>query len=234
MCMLIYHPAGARAFTREEFVDFNRKNPHGFGAMWRTRSGRISGKKGLVDVDTQWKLYCDLRKRGIKTMALHWRFATAGTVGVDNCHPIYVRDEVYMMHNGANIGPARDGKSDSVCFAEDVLAPKLPRSARGIRAKRHVAELTSTIGHGNRLIIWHADDDRPVIIGEHRGLWHRGRWYSNEYAWDVNRFGPEPKPAKVYGKKMRYYSKLEWTPVTKDDWYLPGWDDVANTWFNDE
>ena len=217
MCMMIYHPAAAQPFTREEFDDFNVKNPHGFGAMWRTPKGNINGRKGLLPVGEQWQLYRTLLARGITTMALHWRFATAGRVDVGNCHPIAVRGDVLMMHNGACIGPARDGKSDSVCFGEDVLAPKLPTTARGLRAKQHVRELTARIGTGNRLVLWHGDASTPVIIGEERGVWHRGRWYSNEYAWDVDRFGP---------RKLRQpnYSKLGWTPIDEKDWFLPGWD----------
>src|SRR5579863_3920552 len=100
MCMLIHHPATALHFTRADFDDFNRRNPHGFGVMWRTPTGLINARKGLISPPRQWQLYQSLVANGCAEMVLHWRFATAGAVGVDNCHPIPVRDDALMMHNG--------------------------------------------------------------------------------------------------------------------------------------
>ena len=199
MCMLIHHPANATPFSRAEIKDFNVRNPHGFGAMWRTPSGEIHARKGMISPDRQWQLYQSLLANGCSEMALHWRYATAGRVCVDNCHPIEVRDDALVMHNGARIGPSTAEESDSVVFAHNVLARCLPKVGGATRHPKFVKALEDRIGGGNRLIIWHRDNPKPVVIGEAQGLWHRGRWYSNTYAWSVPNDAMKPAPRVMNG-----------------------------------
>lgn len=211
MCMLIYHPSNAKTFKQWEFADFHRKNPHGFGVMWRAGDA-LHHRRGLWQPDASYALYRRLLQSGVREMALHWRLATKGAVGVANCHPVPVCDGMLLMHNGASIGPSTADKSDTVVFAKNVLSPILGERPWLIHMPEWTKKLEDGIGAGNRLILWDEPDRNPVVVGESRGLWHKGRWYSNTYAWTMPRAGKRywPAPAK---KRDDDYSE-----------FLSGWD----------
>ena len=195
MCMLIHHPANAEPFTREEFEDFHARSPHGFGAMWRTPLGELHSRKGLMRSGESWQLYRSLIANGCPEMVLHWRYRTAGPVNEANCHPIEVPGtRVLMMHNGAMIGPSTSTKSDSVVFAESVMPDVIRAGDWSVRHPEMTPYLERQFG-GNRLILWDQDEATPVIVGEDTGLWWKGRWMSNTYAWTVpNEAMPRREP----------------------------------------
>lgn len=198
-CMMIVHPPDAQPFTRVEFEDFDRRNPNGFGAIWRTPTGAINAHKGMIGVGRQWQLYRSLIANGCEEMVLHWRYATAGARNAANCHPFEVNDDVLLMHNGVLSHRSTSEFSDTWCFVVDVIRPALTRDPRALWSERWHRSMAQRIGGGNKLVLWHRDEPRPVIIGEDRGLWYRGRWMSNTYAWTV--------PADAWPKRKRRYLK---------------------------
>lgn len=211
MCMLIWHPAGAVPFTREEFVDFHRKNRQGFGAIWRAPSGEIRYKKGLMSIEETWPMYKRLLANGCTEMVLHWRLATAGRVSSHNCHPIPVGD-VLLMHNGVLAHRSTPTVSDTRMFARDELEPDLESEPWLIHDKKWCARLEQKIGQGNKMILWSIDDAKPVIVGERRGLWYKGKWFSNTYAWTV--------PADARRNAMiQQDSAAVWSRGPKIDWH---------------
>lgn len=184
MCMLIWHPANAEAFDRAEWQDFHRINRNGFGLAWRAPSGEVRWKKGLMSSAESWQLYRVLLGNGCQAMALHWRMATAGDRNsYGNCHPIEVNRGALMLHNGAWIGPSTKEHSDSVVFARDRLGPAMERNSNWAKDGEWLDRLERHIGSGNKLILWDRLEETPVIVGEKSGVWWRGRWYSNTYAW---------------------------------------------------
>lgn len=201
MCMLVHHPETAEPFERDNFIDINRRNPHGFGLIWRSPSGEVRSKRGLLDLNEQWTMYRTLYANGCREMVLHWRYRTAGPVNEANCHPIVVpKTPVLMMHNGACIGPSTHNKSDSVVFAERILSPLFEGSTEDLDHPTTVAWLEQRIGNGNRLILWDRERPIPTIVGEKTGLWWKGRWYSNTYAWTV------PAEAQVVRPRFNWHN----------------------------
>lgn len=185
MCMMIYHPEGARPFTKAEFLDFNRRNPHGFGVIWRAPTGTVRSKKGLLDVGAQWTIYQSLLKTGCSEMVLHWRMRTAGPLSDEMCHPFKAAGRVLVMHNGVLDHRSTKDKSDTVCFIEDVINPILKSGKDAFYDRRVMGWLDQEIGPGNKLVLWKQGDPSPVIVGEKKGIWWQSRWYSNQYAWTV-------------------------------------------------
>jgi hypothetical protein len=108
--------------------------------------------------------------------------------------------------------------SDTQCFIADHLEPTLRRRRSGKVTKKLHRALAARIGSGNKLALWTAGEKRPRIVGEYRGLWHRGRWYSNTYAWTM--------PARLTAQRVtaarRLYSSVDADEV--DDG-LVHWDD---------
>lgn len=185
MCMLIFHPATAKPFSRAEWFDFHERNPHGFGAIWRAPGGEVRWKKGLMRPEETWTLYRALYANGCREAVFHWRFRTAGPVNVENCHPLVAAGDVLVAHNGANIGRSTAEKSDTACFVEDWLDRPLTIDPTLVHHRPWVERLDRQIGSGNKVILWWRGARSPVVVGEDRGLWYRERWYSNTYAWSA-------------------------------------------------
>lgn len=159
-----------------------------------------------MPIEETWPMYRRLLENGCREMVLHWRFATSAAVNIHNCHPIRVGD-LLMMHNGVLAHRHTATHSDTRCFARDVLEPDLEDFPDLIHDKKWVKRLEQSIGAGNKLVFWHPDDDKPVIVGEKRGLWHKGRWYSNTYAWSVPRELVEEDGQPTFWQRGR---KIDW------------------------
>jgi hypothetical protein len=204
MCMLIYHPKDAEPFARSEFADFHRRNPHGFGAAWiGVDDGELRYAKGLETLDAQWKRYRELLDMSTGDILLHWRLRTSGPVAPANCHPFVANDTTLVFHNGILSWRSTAEMSDTQCFIADHLEPALRKRRSGKVTKKLHRSLAAKIGTGNKLALWTAGEKRPRIIGEFRGLWHRGRWYSNTYAWAM------PFTAQQVTTARRLYSSMD-------------------------
>ncbi len=185
MCMLVYAPRDAEPFARSEFEDFHRRNPHGWGAAWIGEAdGQLRYVKGLETVDAQWKQYRELLETSTGDIVLHWRLRTSGAVSWAQCHPFVANDTTLVFHNGVLAWRSTAELSDTQCFIADHLEPRLRKRGGKVTRKLHRA-LSAKIGYGNKLALWTAGEETPRIVGEFRGLWHRGRWYSNTYAWTM-------------------------------------------------
>jgi len=220
--MLIYHPKTAEPFARSEFDDFNRRNPHGFGAAWIGKDGQLRYDKGLHTLDAQWTLYQKLLETSTGDIVLHWRLRTSGPVAPANCHPFVANDTTLVFHNGILDWRHTDKLSDTQCFIADHLEPTL-RKHKKITKKVHRA-LVTKIESGNKLALWTAGEKKPRLVGEYRGLWHRGRWYSNTYAWTA------PYSAQPAKTAHRVYSSTYFNDEINDDGSVR-WDDEE--WVND-
>jgi predicted glutamine amidotransferase len=179
--MMIWHPEDAEPLTRNEIRDFARRNPHGFGVIW-CQGRRTNHIKGRFSADDTYAAYRELYDSGHRALALHWRLATAGARENANCHPFEING-VLLMHNGVLQHRSTKTLSDTQCFIRDELKDHL---CPDITAdKRWVAWLNGRIGSGNKMLLWAKNAQVPIIVGEAKGLWHKGRWYSNTYAWNA-------------------------------------------------
>ena len=227
MCMLIFHPKDAEPFARSEFADFHRRNPHGFGAAWiGAADGELRYAKGLETLDAQWERYQELRETSTGDLVLHWRLRTSGPVAPAQCHPFVANDTTLVFHNGILSWRSTAELSDTQCFIADHLEPALRKRRSGKVTKKLHKSLAAKIGSGNKLALWTAGEKRPRIVGEYRGLWHRGRWYSNTYAWAM----PSYYTAQRVTAARRTYSSLDMDDSEYNDDGSVRWDDEE--WVN--
>lgn len=177
MCLITYVPAG-KAMAEAHFRMAAEDNADGIGIMSATDGvakflGRKATKRAL-------RYARRLTSRGVQH-AIHFRYATHGTVDRANCHPHRMPDGGWLMHNGVMAqyaGPHGDRRSDTAIFCttlDDVPAQGGPeRSAYWEKIGRH-------IGAGNKLVVLHTDG-RFEIVNATSGDWIDGVWYSQTYS----------------------------------------------------
>jgi gamma-glutamylaminecyclotransferase len=117
MCLIIHKPKGKKipsdVIERAKLV-----NPHGFGITyldsgktWKTEDY----SKVVKAVDTVRPLVC------------HFRYATVGSIDLDNVHPFPINESHLIYSNGTVEGFGTKTKSDIAYIASSVL-PKLSES----------------------------------------------------------------------------------------------------------
>lgn len=119
MCVIIYKPAGVMMPGDQTLRAAAAANRDGCGVM--TSSGFIY-KCLHKDLDQFLEVVNNLPKD--EAVAIHFRWATHGSIKVDNCHP-FAYDNYAMMHNGVLPIRSRRDKTDSQIFLNKLLGPSL-------------------------------------------------------------------------------------------------------------
>jgi gamma-glutamylaminecyclotransferase len=119
MCLIIHKPKGTKV-PLEILETAASKNPDGYGITY------------LDSFATHRGMTCNSLKylaRTKRPYVLHFRFATVGSVSLDNCHPFDVKSNHYLLYsNGTVHGYGDATRSDTQEIAEDVLS-KLPKKS---------------------------------------------------------------------------------------------------------
>lgn len=180
MCMTWLQPPGimpALNSVRNSWED----NPHGAGFMF-CKDGELCIEKPFFRLKDFIRAYDDAwSKYGQSSpFVCHFRLATHGSKREINIHPHPLADgRVGLAHNGilSNFEPPIGYDiSDTVWFCETVLAA---RHEDQLMDKRFGKWLDLLIGKWNKFILLCADG-RSLIVGDDRGRWDNGVWYSND------------------------------------------------------
>ena len=185
MCILVTCDPGTIP-TREELVMGVCSNPHGFGYAIVIDGELVVNRSmeadGLIDE------FLALREENMNATAIfHARYASQGSVDIDNCHPFYLGDDkqTVLAHNG-NLPneeqPKGDNRSDTRWFAEDKMPelggvtslddPKFYEQFKKWSGSNRIAFLTVNPEAKKEL----------YLIGEELGSVDAdGVWWSNTY-----------------------------------------------------
>jgi glutamine amidotransferase len=113
--------------SRQKLENSALNNPHGFGfAIVIPSENRIHVER-TMNADTSINRFLEMRGKYPEGYAMwHARYATHGSMTVENCHPFQVgvgNNLTYLAHNGILpiIEPKGDDRSDTRIFAEDLL-----------------------------------------------------------------------------------------------------------------
>ncbi len=174
MCIAIYKPAN-KTIPTSHLRNAWAHNPHGAGYAHTTPRGTLLVRRALT-----WTRFAHYWETADHTqpMLIHFRKATHGEVSLKNCHPFRIRDDLVMIHNGIlrQMVPHTTAKrSDSRVFAEEILT-HVPNE--DVLRPRFRDELDEWAGW-SRLVFLTNRGER-VIVGEDRGHWQNGIWYSND------------------------------------------------------
>lgn len=183
MCVAMYIPQG-KLVDRDDMALAHAENSDGCGfAVW-LEAGLLV-RKGLWSFETFWRAYKPYA--GLEAL-LHFRWASAGKIDKDNCHPFVVQPDLALVHNGHIHGYGTSTQSDTRQWVELTLKPLLARYPDALREPvlRRVLE-DSLAGSKVALL----GKDGPVILNEHAGKWEHGVWYSQTgYRRPVRRVEP--------------------------------------------
>lgn len=143
-----------------------RLNPHGFGFATKDRIFKT------LDFEDFYKQIKTIKQ--YETAILHFRYATHGSIKLENCHPF--RDEesgVSFAHNGIlDIKPIKDMTDSETAFRTQI-APII--KANGFQSSEFIFKNYEIIG-GSRFAYINSK-------GEYRlygtFVQHKGCWYSN-------------------------------------------------------
>lgn len=185
------------------------RNADGVGAMY-------ANKRGLRVIKVVPKTLEEVRHMvgtlpdDDRSLALHFRMATHGTIGTDNCHPYPVVDGVAMMHNGV-LECGNDGdrkRSDTSHFIEQYLASAVALSPALVHDAGFGEMVGEFIGDNNRFVFMD-DEGRMTVINRDTGVEHGEMWFSNTYAWEPSDLIPGYKP-RWSGSSWNSKYDLDW------------------------
>ena len=196
MCIIIAQPADTPDIPLGNLTQAAVRNSHGMGIAY-VKDKKLVVYRSLTEMEKLVKHY--RRARELKSPALiHFRVATKGEVHDRNCHPFFLDGDGTMVfaHNGTITLPGVDHtkdkgtKSDSLVFKDKVLKPMFANDPDFL-ASTHIRELLLKFIDHSKLVFLN-NQGRLDIIGEDRGRWDGGVWYSNLSYLNPNQFFHAP------------------------------------------
>lgn len=132
--------------------------------------------KEMTSFKNFYDTYLKVREADMsKKIVLHFRIATHGQVDRANCHPFLVNKRLGFVHNGIISGlPYSSDYSDTYMFNKHILQ-KMPN---GFLQHKGICTLMEEFISYSKLIFLD-DKNNSTIIGEEKGDWDDGNWYSN-------------------------------------------------------
>lgn len=179
MCIAIVTTPG-HSVTNEALFKGWTANKDGGGFAY-VKDGQVQIQKGFMNYNDFQRAYRAAADQYSDTshFLVHMRIGTSGGKTPKNTHPFRVRGGA-MIHNGImftpsgmRAGTSADSKSDTRVFAEALHNILVLEDV-----KRASEDIYRAIGGGNKIAFLY-DSNEYVIVGEDRGFWADGIWYSN-------------------------------------------------------
>ena len=166
-------------------------NQDGAGMLW-TENGVLFHHKEMKDFNAFYDKYLQVRQDNEDSrIVLHFRISTHGKVNKTNCHPFLVNDELGFVHNGIISGlPHSKDYSDTYQFNKYILK-KMPSDF--LKHSGVITLIEEFISY-SKLIFLDANNEY-TIVGEEKGIWDDGNWFSNSTYRDLGYYD-------VGGKKV--------------------------------
>lgn len=179
MCIAIVTKPGA-TISEDTINRCFLQNRDGGGFAY-IKEGKVMVEKGFMTATAMKDKYALLleAKANDGPMLIHFRIATTGKVGRDNCHPFIVGRGVgngAMIHNGSIYsGPNDAEKSDT-----RVLAERQRNNFTYEVVKEAVEDFGKELGSWNKIAFLFPNGEF-VIVNENQGQWHDDVWFSNHH-----------------------------------------------------
>lgn len=177
MCRILVNKNNIEKFSYKELKESYSQNPDGTGLYaFDTKAKKVLLKKWIKG--TKFKEIAKAiqkvnNDKRYKNIVIHFRFATSGRTDLEQIHPIQVKNNLYIAHNGVLSGLGDETESDTQQFAKmlNVLDVNYKKLMEVDKYLRHI------IGYNKIVII---DKDQSFIMNEDLGEWNKthGIWKS--------------------------------------------------------
>lgn len=201
MCNITYLPSGVPV-PEIEIRNAASWNDDGHGWAIAAETGVLLTSRHM-DVDSAMETFKATRKAFPNSPAMfHSRWATHGTVTLDNVHPFTVGKYAAVAHNGIlpskfqpQKGSAVEHMSDTAIMARYWLAGRAQTA--GIWTRRERRRIANIIGKGNKLCILsvspYLPEPKGYLVNAEQGTWDKytGAWFSSDsylYAWTPKKY----------------------------------------------
>lgn len=186
MCMLCVVPPHTMP-SRDKLENSALNNPHGYGFGIVIPSENRILVQHSMNADESIENFLALRERYQEGYAMwHARFATHGSMTLDNCHPFAMGGtdtNTYVAHNGilSVIEKVSDLRSDTRIFVEDLLP-----AIGGITAfdNEQVWNLLEDFATGSKVCVLTVDPRakyQMYLLNESTGRYDTDKvWWSND------------------------------------------------------
>jgi hypothetical protein len=171
MCLALSKPA-KMTLDKDAMAVAYSENADGCGFAVRI-NGRVLIDKGLWTFEEFW---ARLTPYMAYEALVHFRWASAGTISQENCHPFAVHSGSALIHNGHMGSYGTVTQSDTAHWVARVLNPLLKRYPSALTDPILVQLLEDSIG-GSKMCLMTPHD--TLILNEHLGHERHGVWYSN-------------------------------------------------------
>jgi len=172
------------AIVTTELTDFSQlatsiknawdDNPHGAGFAF-TNKGNTIILKGYTDCDALITALKSKMKRNKGQFLIHLRYASAGDMSLENCHP-FKSGEYAVIHNGTMskyvVKDSPDSDTKNFCSTIE----SLPNGWSDSRGYRKLVE--EQIGTSKVALL---GNGKVTLLNEKAWIYDEGTYYSNDY-----------------------------------------------------
>lgn len=223
MCIAILKTKD-KTLTKETMKICAKNNPDGCGFSYVDNKGTLVIEK-YMDFEEFWESF--RHKQYQKTMLIHFRIATHGSVVVDNCHPFKLNNKMALIHNGiiSGYGSKKDNVSDTRDFISKVIGNI---SWKMWKNPSFIKLVGDAIGSSKLAIL--DNKENYYIVNEDLGEWVDGVWYSNN-SYKEYKVVYATKPKTTVVNKEPSPVKTSWAYVMKCTGC--GKEHRTNCWYDD-
>lgn len=173
MCLAMYRPKGVSVDDSIYINGFeNNDDGGGFAYVDVCDDGKshVVVDKGFMNIESFLEA---IHQHDGKEMLIHFRRVSVGEVSEANCHPFRFYGKMHpqysfaVIHNGTLPITAKDKKSDTRTFVDEVLAPLFVRDPEFLDWQPGGYMLDSVIGTNNKVAIMRHDtikDETKVYL----------------------------------------------------------------------
>jgi predicted glutamine amidotransferase len=174
MCIAIVNRIGT--LPLETFTASFKNNPDGIGMAF-TDGEEVRTIRTMTNPEKLHDLYLAIREDNPHPILIHARIGTHGSKDLGNVHPFKLDKQTALIHNGIVDAPTyRPDRSDTWHLVD--LLKMMQRPAQLFDTTTNAHQWLKELAGYSKIALLNAQG-QTVIIGEEKGTWINGTWYSN-------------------------------------------------------
>jgi len=198
MCQAIFKPANQTLDPVTLRRCFDR-NPHGAGFAYAVNN-KLNVRKGFFTFEEFWDAFNPIQEGA--PAIIHFRYASAGVISPENCHPFRIDANHAMIHNGTfwDFADAESKQSDTGHYTSKLLRPLFKRDQHFWKTNIGHYLLVKTMGYSKMIIL--SNNGKVGIVNEEAGQWageeNESCWFSNDGYLEESEYCGTTFPRQLY------------------------------------